>query len=212
VGLRTLKIKNYANHVKEFLNRVKLLHPRYKTTQSSTGRSSDKNNRSDGPKPLIGFAIICFIGLILIIGLYEVFNNGTTDTSKYNDKYISFDYPSYVNVNGGNNGSSVGYTDDVVGQDSDSVKQYFEFTIQPVSSDYPADLEQGVTITTNELGTPENTGNTTIDGNKAVYMEYPDQIWYYTVKGNMTYDFMFNKKNFSSDSEIQDILKTIQIN
>ena len=142
-----------------------------------------------------------------------VFVSGCTSssTSNYNDKYISFSYPSSWNVTGGNNSSAVGYADSIVGQDSDSVKQYFEFDIYPVSSEYPSDLEQWITITTNELGTPDNSGNTTIGGNNAVYMEYPDDIWYYTVKGNMTYEFMFHKTNFSSDSGIQDILKTIQI-
>jgi hypothetical protein len=113
VGLRTLKIKNYANHVKEFLNRVKLLHPRYKTTQSSTGRSSDKNNRSDGPKPLIGFAIICFIGLILIIGLYEVFNNGATSNNTnsgykvFENDLVKFNYASNLTAVDNSNATSV---------------------------------------------------------------------------------------------------------
>lgn len=145
------------------------------------------------------------------MGLVVVISGCTSSsTNNFDDKYISFNYPSSWNVTGGN-GTNGGESLEGVSSDG---KQPFIFEIwssnSGVASDFPGDLEEWITLVETELGTPDNTGNTTIGGNNAVYMEYPDEKWYYTIKGDMRYQFMF-RTNMVTDSEIQDILNSIQL-
>jgi len=164
---------------------------------------------------------VLIIGIVGILILVVAISGCTsTSTNKYDDKYLSFNYPSGWNVTMSNS-SSVGETIEGRNPDSSTPKLYFMIKINPVeagssSSDYPASLDDWVTGSYEQLGTPDNKGNTTIDGNKAVYMEYlestsglPSKI-YYIVKGNMTYSWYFYTDNIM-DSEIDSIINSTKL-
>lgn len=172
----------------------------------SKGKPHDLFNKQSGrTKTAMGLGICC-LGIILIIGVVGLMSGGTGKA--YNDNFISFNHPSSWEIAGGNiinGGESI---------EGKGERQYFIFEIHPLSADYPSDLNQWQNLVTNELGelggTVEKTGTTTIDANNAVYIIYKDEEWYYLVKGNMAYQFMFRRTTMS-DSEIEDIVKTIKI-
>ena len=148
--------------------------------------------------------IIVFVVFLGIVGVISGLMGSSEAT--YNDSLISFSYPNSWNISGGNT------SDGGESLEGKEVKLYFIFEIHPVSSEYPTDLETWKNLVKTELGeTPEETGDITIDGINGAYVILSDTAWYYVTKDNMAYELTFYR-NTISDSEMQNILDSIQIN
>lgn len=158
-----------------------------------------------------------YLLIILLILNSSVLISGCTSsfsTNSYDDKFIAFDYPTSMNVTGGNHT----YGESISGETGDK-RNGFIFEIWPVSdkndSDYPSSLATWKTKWINDglymdIKTVKS-GYTTIDGIKTAYTIDSDNNYdYYLVKGNMSYRLSFNGRTMS-ESDIQDILKSIII-
>jgi hypothetical protein len=152
-------------------------------------------------------AKIPILTLFVVIAVVMISGCASSSTSKYDDEFISFDHPSSINVTGGPYAPSA---ESIKGTNEDNTKLYFIFEIQPVSSEYPTDLEEWKNLVITETGeTPEATGNITIGGINGAYV-ISDSAWYYVTKGDTAYEFVFYRNNIQ-ENEIHDIIKTIQL-